>query len=182
MHTYLTYYKEFKSNHEVLRNQFEDVTKECMSYLLNKLFHRDEFQKHIKVLFTIRNVPYDGNCGYHSILKSLTVIKRCTTAYDCLSLRRDMFKRLSSEKNINSFKRYMVNLYDLNEERMSQEVSACTYLENFRSNIYNDKCTKKRYYSKFLWFDMTNCLTILAIMYRTVFFYYYSELNKDVYI
>ena len=86
MHKYLTYYKEFKTNRKLLRNQFEDVTKECTSYLLNILFHRDEFQKHIKVLFTIRNVTYDGNCGYHTILKSLTVIKRCTTAYNCLSL------------------------------------------------------------------------------------------------
>ena len=98
MHKYLTYYNEFKSNRKLLRNQFDDVTKEGMSYLLNTLFHRDEFQKHIKVLFTIRNVPYDDNYGYHSILKSLKVIKRCTTAYDCLSLRRDMFEKLSSEK------------------------------------------------------------------------------------
>ena len=59
-------------------------------------------------------------------------------AYDCLSLCRDMLEKLLSENIINSFKRYMVNLYDLNEERMSQEVSACTCLENVRSNIYNN--------------------------------------------
>ena len=64
----------------------------------------------------------------------------------------------------------MANLYDLNEDRMSQEVSAFIYLENARSNIYNDECTPKRYYPKNLWFDMTNCLTILPIMYPTVFF------------
>ena len=86
MHKYLTYYKEFISNRKLLRNQFDDVTNEGMSYLLNTLFHRDEFQKHIKVLFTIRNVPCDGNCNYQSILKCLTLTKRCNTAYDCLSL------------------------------------------------------------------------------------------------
>ena len=125
-----------------------------MSYLLNTLFYQDEFKNHINILFTIRNVPYDDNYGYHSILKSLKVIKRCTT-----------------EKITNSFKRSLVNLYDLNEDRMSQEVSACTYLENLRSNIYNDKCTPKGYYSKNLWFDMTNCWTIVSIMYSTLFFY-----------
>ena len=45
----------------MLRKQFEDVTKEGMTCLLNALFHRDEFQKHIKFFF-IKNVPYDGNC------------------------------------------------------------------------------------------------------------------------
>ena len=130
MHKYLTCYIEFKSNRKLLRNQFEDVTKKGMSYLLNTFFHRDEFKNPIQVFFTIRNVPYDGNCGYHSILKALKAIKRCTTAYDCVSLRRDMFKKLSSENFINSIKRSLVNVYDLNEDRMSQEVSACTYLEN----------------------------------------------------
>ena len=71
--TYLTYYKEFKNNRKILRNQFEDVTKEGMIYLLNTLFHRDEFQKHIHVLFVTKNIRYDGNCGYHSILKCLTL-------------------------------------------------------------------------------------------------------------
>ena len=77
MHKYLTYYKEFKSNRKMLRNQFEDVTKEGMSYLLNTLFHQDEFQKQLKISSTIRNVPYDGNYGYHLILKCLTVTKIC---------------------------------------------------------------------------------------------------------
>ena len=101
-------------------------------------------------------------------------------AYDCLSLCRDMLEKLLSENIINSFKRYMVNLYDLNEEQMIQKISAYTYLGNVRSNIYNDKCTSKGYYSKYLWFDVTNCLIILSIMYPTVFFYCYSECNNDV--
>ena len=53
---------------------------------------------------------------------------------------------------------------------MIQEVSACADLENGRSNIYHDNYTPKGYYPKNLWFDMTNCLTILPIMYPTVFF------------
>ena len=94
MNKYLTYYKEFKSNRKILRNLFEDVTKEGMTYLLNTLFHRDEFQKHIKVLFVTKHFPYDGNCGYHSILKCLTLSKRCNTVYDSLSLHRDIFDNL----------------------------------------------------------------------------------------
>ena len=82
----------------MLRNQFEDVTKEGMLYLLNTLFRQDEFQKHNVFLFSTKNSVYNGNYGYHSILKCLTVTKRCTTAYDCLSLRRDMFDKLSTEK------------------------------------------------------------------------------------
>ena len=83
--------------------------------MLNTLFHRDEFQKYIKVLFVTKNVPYDDNYGYHSILKCLTLSKRCNTAYDCISLRKDMFDNLSTENFINSFKRSMANLYDLNK-------------------------------------------------------------------
>ena len=116
--------------------------------MLNTLFHQDEFQKYIKVLFFTRNVPYDGHCGYHSILKCLTLTERCKTAYDCLSLRRDMFGKLSTENFINSFKRYMANLYNFNKYRMSKAISVFTYLKNVRSNICNDKCTPKGYYPK----------------------------------
>ena len=155
LNKYLTHYKKIKGNHKMLRNQFEDVTNGGIPYLLNILFHRDEFQKHIKVVFVTKNVPYDGNYDYHSILKCLTLSKRCNTVYDCLSLHRDIFDNSSTENFINSFKRSMANLYDLNEDRMSQEVSAFTYLENVRSNMNNDKCTPKEYYSKHLWFTVT---------------------------
>ena len=93
-----------------------------------------------------------------------------------------MFDKCSTEIFINSLKRYMVIFYDLNEDWMSQEISTFTYLENVRSNIYNNNCTPKGYYPKNLWFDVTNSLTILSIMYPTVFFYCYSEVNTDVYI
>ena len=65
---------------------------------------------------------------------------------------------------------------------MSQTVSAFTYLENVRSNIYDDKCTPKGYYPQKLWFDMTNGLTILSIMYPIVFFCCYSKVNNNVHI
>ena len=126
----------------MLGNQFEDATQEGMTYLLNTLFHRYEFQKHLKVLFDTKNLSYDGNCGYQSILKCLTLTKRYNTA-DCLSLHSDMFDNLSTENFINYFKRSMASLHDLNENRMSQEVSAFTYSENIRLNIYNDKYTPK---------------------------------------
>ena len=86
-----------------------------MSYLLKTSFHQDEFQKHLKVSFTIKQVAGDGNCGYHSILTSLTTSSRCKKTYDCLSLRRDMFNMLSSGIFIIIFKHSMAHLHDLNE-------------------------------------------------------------------
>ena len=81
-----------------------------------------------------------------------------------------MFDKLSTKDFISTFKNYLAHLYDLNEEQLSQELSASTQLDNIRSNIYNKSCTpSKKYYSKALWFDMTNCLTILSIMYLTLF-------------
>ena len=154
-----------------------------MSYLLKTSFHQDEFQKHIKVLFTSKPSLQDGNCGYHSILNSLKSSERCKTTYNCYSLRKDMFDKLSSIEFISILKNSLVHLYDLDEDKLSQAVSFTTQLENIRSNIYNITCTpSKTYYSKVLWFDMTNCLTILSIMYPTLSFYCYSELNNDVHI
>ena len=49
-----------------------------MTYLLNMETRRDKFQKHTRVLFDIKYVLYDGNCGYRSIFKYLKLSYRCT--------------------------------------------------------------------------------------------------------
>tara|TARA_B100000780_G_scaffold139872_1_gene97949 strand:- start:264 stop:737 length:474 start_codon:yes stop_codon:yes gene_type:complete len=94
-----------------------------------------------------------------------------------------MFEKLSSPVFISILKNSLVHLNDLDEDQLSQSVSFTTQLENIRSNIFNESFTpKKNYYNKALWFDMSNCLTILSIMYPTLSFYCYSELNNDVHI
>jgi len=87
-----------------------------MSYLLTTSFHQYEFQKHLKVLFTSKPCLPDGNCGYHSILNSLKSSERCKTTYNCYSLRKDMFDKLSSQEFISILKNSLVHLYDLDED------------------------------------------------------------------
>ena len=69
-------------------------------------------------MFDIKPVTYDGNCGYHSILKCLKCLKsteRCNKTYDFCTLRKDMFDILLTEKYIQYFKRSLSDLNDLNE-------------------------------------------------------------------
>ena len=94
-----------------------------------------------------------------------------------------MFEKLSSQVFISILKNSLVRLNDLDEDQLSQSVSFTTQLQNIRSNIFDESFTpKKIYYNKDLWFDMSNCLTILSIMYPTLSFYCYSESNNDVHI
>ena len=114
-----------------------------MSYLLKTSFHQYEFQKHLNFLFTSKPSSPDGNCGYHSILNSFKSSQRCKTTYNCYSLRKDMFEKLSSQVFISILKNSLVHLNDLNEDKLSQSVSFTTQLENIRSNIFDESFTPK---------------------------------------
>ena len=53
----------------------KDVTSDTMSYILNTLYHNNEFIIHLKSMLTIIDVKDDENSGFNSIIRSSNSIK-----------------------------------------------------------------------------------------------------------
>ena len=111
---YLQCYVNLKNDRSLLIYQRKDVTSDTMSYILNTLYHNNEFIIHLKSMLTIIDVRDDENSGCNSILRSLNSIKNKKVYKKSLTLRQHMRDNLSNENIktlfILSMKKYLILL------------------------------------------------------------------------
>jgi len=190
VYKYICYYEQNRKKSNFLVGQLLDATCFSTKHLLKTTDHLYMFNKRIESMFTITDVRQDGHCGFASVVLCLKNLNACNENMDQMNLRREMSKILvQSTESVSLFKASFPSLWDIDSQRMSQTSSVDFTIYSLKERIFdtayfnNEYFSKKNSYtSKKYWFDSQYYFVLLAIMFKDLWFYCYSEVTKDLFV
>ena len=190
VYNYICYYEQNRKKSNFLVGQLLDATSYSTKHLLKTTHHLDMFNKRIESMFTISDVRKDGHCGFASVVLCLKNLNACNDNMDQMNLRREMSKLLvQSTESVSLFKASFPSLCDIDSGRISQTSSVDFTIYALKERIFNAAyfnneyfSKKNSYTSKKYWFDSQYYFVLLAIMFKDLWFYCYSEVTKDLFV
>ena len=170
--------------------QLLDATCFSMKHWLKTTYHLDMFKKRIESMFTISDVRKDDHCGFASVVLCLKNLNACNDNMTQMDLRREMRKLwVQSTESVSLFKVSFPSFCDIDSGHISQTSSVDFTIYLIKERIFNAAyfnneyfSKKNAYTSKTYWFDSKYYFVLLAIMFKNLLFYCYSEVTKDLFV